>query len=144
MRSVLFLIAAAILTAQPSKYGVGRSPTAEEARQFGISIAPDGRGLPEGSGTAAAGKEIYANRCSKCHGANGEGRESVPIAGGRGTLASAKPLKTVGSYWPYATTLFDYLNCAMPFDKPGTLPTAQVYSLTPTCCSSTASSKRMP
>jgi S-disulfanyl-L-cysteine oxidoreductase SoxD len=130
MRSAPIFVAASVLLAQSPKYGVGHAPSLEETRQFGISIAPDGKGLPEGSGTAAAAKEIYANRCAKCHGANGEGRDSVALAGGQGTLKSPKPLKTVGSFWPYATTLWDYINRAMPFDKPATLTTEQVYSLT--------------
>jgi cytochrome c len=124
------LAAAGALLAQSPKYGVGRPPTPEEIRDSVISIGPDGRGLPEGRGTAARAKDLYQNRCSKCHGAKGEGRDSVPIAGGQGTLKSPKPLRTVGSYWPYATTIWDYVNRAMPFDKPGTLTRDQVYSLT--------------
>jgi S-disulfanyl-L-cysteine oxidoreductase SoxD len=128
MRSLL-LFAAAALCAQSPKYGVGRPPTADEIRQRDISVRPDGRGLPEGSGTAAAGKEIYDNRCARCHGAHGEGGDSVPLVGGRGSLNTANPLKTVASYWPYATTLYDYVSRAMPYDKPGTLTANQVYSL---------------
>ncbi len=109
---------------------VGHTPTPEEIREWDISIAPDGTGLPAGSGTALAGKEIYANRCERCHGAKGEGKDSVPLAGGQGTLKSPKPLRTVGSYWPYATTIWDYVNRAMPFDKPGTLSKDQVYAIT--------------
>ena len=130
MRSLWILAAAGALLAQSPKYGVGRPPTPEEIRDSAISIGPDGRGLPEGRGTAARAKDLYQNRCSKCHGAKGEGRDSVPIAGGQGTLKSPKPLRTVGSYWPYATTIWDYVNRAMPFDKPGTLTRDQVYSLT--------------
>ena len=109
---------------------VGRTPTPEEIRAWDISIAPDGTGLPEGSGTAAAGREIYSNRCARCHGEKGEGRDSVALAGGQGTLKTPKPLRTVGSYWPYATTIYDYVNRSMPFDKPGTLSKEQVYALT--------------
>ncbi|HWB97218.1 MAG TPA: cytochrome c [Bryobacteraceae bacterium] len=108
----------------------GRAPTPEEIRNWDISVAPDGTGLPDGRGTAAEGRETYSRRCARCHGAKGEGRDSVPLAGGQGTLQSPKPLRTVGSYWPYATTIFDYVNRAMPFDKPGTLTHNQVYSLT--------------
>ena len=127
MRSTLLLAVACSLLAQSPKYGVGHAPSPEELRE--ASISTSGEGLPEGGGTVAAGKEIYANRCSRCHGANGEGRDSIPIAGGKDTLKSAKPLKTVGSYWPYATTLWDYVNRAMPFDRPGTLTKEQVYSV---------------
>jgi cytochrome c len=130
MRSFAILITAGALLAQSPKYGVGHTPSPDEVRQFGISIGPDGNGLPDGSGTAAAAKETYANRCAKCHGANGEGRDSVALAGGQGTLKSPKPLKTVGSFWPYATTLWDYIHRAMPFDRPATLTNEQVYSLT--------------
>jgi len=110
--------------------GVGRPPTAEELKAIDIEVLPDGRGLPAGSGTAAKGKTIYANRCVTCHGATGkEGPQDV-LVGGQGTLASPKPLKTVGSYWPYATTLWDYINRAMPFDHPGTLSPDDVYATT--------------
>jgi cytochrome c len=120
----------AALLAQSPHSPIGRTPTPDEIRQWDISIAPDGTGLPPGSGAAAAAKEIYTNRCAKCHGSEGQGRDSVPLAGGQGTLNTAKPLKTVGSYWPYATTIWDYINRAMPFDRPGTLTHDQVYSLT--------------
>src|ERR1022692_2304711 len=106
---VLVLLAAALF-AQSPKYGLGRTPSPEEIHRWDVSISPDGTGLPEGSGTAAAGKEVYANRCAKCHGAKGEGRDSVPLAGGQGTLKNPKPLRTVGSYWPYTTTIWDYVN----------------------------------
>jgi mono/diheme cytochrome c family protein len=129
MRSAMLLIAVS-LYAQSPKYGVGRAPTPDEIQQWNISVSPDGKGLPEGRGTAAEGKEMFANRCSRCHGPKGEGKESVALAGGQGTLKGPKPLRTVGSYWPYATTIFDYVNRAMPFDKPGTLGANQVYALT--------------
>jgi mono/diheme cytochrome c family protein len=127
---ILLLLLASALAAQSPKYGVGSTPTPDEIRQWSISISPDGKGLPEGRGTAAEAKELYANRCAKCHGDKGQGRDSVPLAGGQGTLRSPKPLRTVGSYWPYATTIWDYVNRAMPFDRPGTLTANQVYSLT--------------
>jgi mono/diheme cytochrome c family protein len=131
MRSLaLMLAAAALLAAQSPKFGVGRAPTPDELKQFDISIGPDGAGLPPGSGTAAAGREVYTNRCARCHGDKGEGRDSVPIAGGQGTLKNPKPLRTVGSYWPYATTIFDYVNRAMPFNNPGMLTHDQVYAVT--------------
>ena len=118
------------LVATLALLAAGRAPSPEEIRAWDISIAPDGTGLPEGGGTAAAGKEIYANRCARCHGAKGEGRDSVALAGGQGTLKNPKPLRTVGSYWPYATTVWDYVNRSMPFDKPGTLSKEQVYAIT--------------
>lgn len=118
------------LLAQSPTFKVGRAPTAAELKVLDIDVLPDGRGLPPGSGTAQAGKAIYDAKCVTCHGATGrEGPQDV-LVGGRGTLASAKPLKTVGSYWPYATTLFDYINRAMPFDHPTTLPVDHVYATT--------------
>jgi S-disulfanyl-L-cysteine oxidoreductase SoxD len=128
--SLLMLFATGALCAQSPKYGVGRTPSPDEIRQWDISVSPDGTGLPEGSGTALQGKEVYANRCAKCHGAKGEGRDSVAVAGGVGTLNSPKPLRTVGSYWPYATTIWDYVNRAMPFNNPGMLSHEQVYAVT--------------
>src|ERR1700741_3205386 len=95
----LLLATVSILAAQSPKYGVGRAPTPDELRQWSISIGPDGKGLPDGRGTAAQAKELYANRCAKCHGDKGQGRDSVPLAGGQGTLRNPKPLRTVGSYW---------------------------------------------
>ena len=130
MRSALLLMLAGALSAQSPKYGVGRAPTSEEIRQWSISVAPDGTGLPEGSGTAAAGRRIFADRCARCHGTKGQGGDSGALAGGRGTLNSPKPLKTVGSYWPYATSVWDYVNRAMPFDRPGTLKPGEVYAVT--------------
>ena len=128
--AALVLITIGALFAQSAKYGVGRAPSPDEIRQWDSSVAPDGTGLPEGSGTAAQGREVYTNRCSKCHGAKGEGGDSVALAGGQGTLKSPKPLRTVGSYWPYATTIWDYINRAMPFKNPGVLSHDQVYAVT--------------
>jgi hypothetical protein len=96
---------------------------------IGVAISPDGSGLPEGSGTVVAGREIFKARCSKCHGDKAEGAVWPTLVGGQGTLATAKPLKTVGSYWPYATTVWDYINRAMPFDQPGVLKPAEVYAV---------------
>lgn len=115
--------------AQSPEYGVGRPPTAEEIKAWDISAFPDGTGLPEGSGTAAQGKDVYERRCAECHGNNGEGGDHGALVGGVGSLDSAKPLKTAVSYWPYATTLWDYTNRSMPFDTPGVLTNDQVYAV---------------
>ena len=128
-KALLLAFAAAALFAQAPNYGVGRAPTPEEVKAWDISVAPDGTGLPEGSGTAAQGKDVYASKCAKCHGGQGQGGDEGPLAGGQGSLRGPKPLKTVGSYWPYATTLFDYVNRAMPFKQPGTLTHNQVYAV---------------
>lgn len=114
--------------------GFGQPITEEDlAGQF--SIPPSGVGLPKGSGTVKQGEALYAERCSACHGDNLEGNPSPGIGGdrligGRGSLATDKPVKTVESYWPYATTLFDYIKRAMPFDDPGSLIDDEVYALT--------------
>jgi cytochrome c len=118
------------LSAQPPGLGVGRPPTAEELKAIDIDVTPDGKGLPKGSGTAAAGKTVYTSRCETCHGPTGTEGPQEGIAGGRGSLATARPQKTVGSYWPYATTLWDYIRRAMPFDHPGTLTDDQIYAAT--------------
>ena len=128
--SAILLLMAVTLSAQPPGYQVGRPPTPEEVRDLGSAIAPDGTGLPEGSGTVAAGRELFAAQCARCHGPNGEGDVGARLIGGQGTLATARPIKTVGSFWPYATTLWDYVSRAMPFDHPGTLPADYVYATT--------------
>ena len=126
--AALCLWASAVLLGQT--YGLGRRLSVEEIRKYDALIPPSGEGLPPGSGTAEKGKAIYAAQCARCHGATGrEGPEDV-LVGGIGSLATPKPEKTVGSYWPYATTLWDYLNRAMPFDRPGVLPADDVYSVT--------------
>ncbi len=125
----LALPAAGALLPQAPKYGVGRPPAPEEIRRLGITVAPDGTGLPAGSGTAVEGREIFAARCARCHGPKGEGGDAPALVGGQGTLATPKPRKTVGSFWPYATTVWDYVNRAMPFDQPGSLRPPEVYAV---------------
>lgn len=110
-------------------YGIGRTATPEEIAGWDIDVAPDGAGLPPGHGDAARGRTIYDEKCASCHGAHGEGKPMDPLAGGFGTIFDVKPKKTVGSFWPYATTLFDYVRRAMPFDAPQSLAPDQVYSV---------------
>lgn len=120
-----------LASAAPGTYGIGRTPTAAELRAADISIAPTGVGLPPGRGSSRDGAVLYQSLCAACHGARGEGRADFPaLVGGRGTVRSANPVLTVGSYWPYATTLWDYIRRAMPYLTPGTLTTDQVYALT--------------
>ena len=95
---------------------------------FESVVMPDGAGLPAGQGSVAAGEEIYAFRCAACHGADGR-LAGNQLVGGEGTLASARPLKTVGSYWPYATTLFDYVGRAMPYGDEKSLTVTERYSV---------------
>jgi len=124
------VVVSPLLVGQSPKYGVGRPPTDQEIKAWDFAIPPDGTGLPPGEGTAVEGREVFSNRCSECHGSEGQGGEKgAALVGGQGTLMDAKPLMTVGSYWPYATTFWDYVNRAMPFDRPGTLTHQQVYAV---------------
>lgn len=101
-----------------AKYNIGRAPTPQEIRGWDIDVRPDGQGLPEGSGTVAQGEKLYVDHCSTCHGEFGEGNGRWPaLAGGKGSLTSDSPVKTVGSYWPYASTVFDYVRRAMFYGK---------------------------
>jgi S-disulfanyl-L-cysteine oxidoreductase SoxD len=109
---------------------LGRAASPGEIAAWDISIAPDGEGLPPGRGTAADGARVYAAQCQSCHGEKGAGQPNDRLVGGQGTLASKTPVRTVGSYWPYATTVFDYVRRAMPYATPHTLSDNDVYALT--------------
>ncbi|WP_299442092.1 cytochrome c [uncultured Rhodospira sp.] len=112
-------------------YDLGRPATPEEIAAWDIDLRPDGADAPVGQGTAAEGEEIYMVQCASCHGEFGEGRDRYPVLfGGEDTLASHDPVKTPGSYWPYASTLFDYIHRAMPFGQAQTLTDDQTYALT--------------
>ena len=112
-------------------FGFGSLATAEQIAGWNIDVAADGNGLPAGSGTVAQGKELYDRLGAKCHGTMGEGGEGgPPLVGGIGSLHTDTPLKTVGSFWPYATTIYDYVHRAMPFDNPGLLDANQTYAVT--------------
>ena len=111
-------------------YKIGTTPAASRIAGWTIGIPPSGAGLPAGQGTVTQGETIYASNCAMCHGSFGEGKNGYPqLVGGVGSLASSSPAKTVGSYWPYATTVWDYINRAMPFYAPHTLKPDQVYAL---------------
>ena len=124
------LAVAPALSAQSTKYGVGRALSTDEIAEADISVAPDGEGLPPGEGAATEGARIYEGSCRECHGPEGRGGDEVGFIGKPSDLTGGKPAKTVGSYWPYATTLWDYINRAMPFDRPGELTHDQVYAVT--------------
>lgn len=109
--------------------GLGITAGADEIAAFDISIAPDGTGLPPGSGDARQGAALYVEKCLACHGERGAGKPADALAGGIGSLASARPVRTVGSYWPYATTLFDYIRRAMPYQAPGSLSVDDTYAV---------------
>ena len=111
-------------------FHLGRVATQDEIQAWDIDVAPDGKGLPVGRGTVQEGARVYAERCASCHGATGVEGPNPKLVGGQGALASAHPLKTVGSYWPYATTVFDYIYRAMPFVAPQSLTPDQVYAVT--------------
>ena len=107
----------------------GRPATQAEIALWDIDVRPDGKGLPQGSGTVDRGKSVFADNCSGCHGDNGVGGIKDRLVGGGGTLASDMPIKTVGSFWPFATTLFDYIHRAMPYQDPGSLGVDDTYAV---------------
>lgn len=108
---------------------LGATPSAAMLAAMDTSIPPSGAGLPAGSGTVAQGQKVYEAKCESCHGPKGAGKPADPLVGGIGSLASGKPVRTVGSYWPYATTFFDYVRRAMPTNAPMTLTNDEVYAV---------------
>jgi cytochrome c len=126
--AVLALACATPAQAQ-SPYGIGRIATPAEIAGWNIDVDRDGNNLPPGSGTVIHGRDIFDQQCAACHGAKGEGGIGDRLAGGQGTLATAKPVRTVGSYWPYAPTLFDYIRRAMPQNAPQSLSSEDVYAV---------------
>ena len=116
--------------AENRKYNIGKLATKTEIAGWDIDVRPDGVGAPKGSGNAIDGEEIYVNRCAACHGDFGEGVDRWPVlVGGDGTLASHDPEKTTGSYWPYASTIFDYVYRSMPFGEAQTLTHDETYKI---------------
>jgi S-disulfanyl-L-cysteine oxidoreductase SoxD len=123
-------IAALTCSAQAQTlYGIGRPATPAEIAGWNIDVGRDGSNLPEGRGTVSHGSEVFAQQCAACHGDKGEGGIGDRLVGGQGTLATAKAVRTVGSYWPYATTLFDYIRRAMPQNAPQSLSNDDVYAV---------------
>lgn len=121
---------AGCLVSSALAYDFGRRATPDEVKLWDIDVRPDGKGLPEGRGTVAHGKSVYEENCAACHGVNGQDGINDRLVGGQGTLASDRPIKTVGSFWPYATTLFDYIHRAMPYQAPGSLSADDTYAVT--------------
>lgn len=110
---------------------LGRPATAAEIAAADSAVFPNGAGLPPGQGMAQEGYGVYMAKCATCHGDDGQGGGVYPaLVGGRGTLATATPDLTVGSYWPYATTVWDYIHWAMPYPQPGSLTPNQAYAVT--------------
>lgn len=109
---------------------LGMPVSATEIEALDYAVQPAGDGLPDGSGTAKQGATVYQTHCLACHGAEGQDGINDRLAGGHGSLTTAKPVKTVGSYWPYATTVFDYVRRAMPYQTPGVLSNDELYAVT--------------
>ena len=124
-----FVLACVTSAQAQSPYGIGRAATPAEIAGWNIDIDRYGNNLPPGSGSVNHGREVFDQQCAACHGAKGEGGVGDQLVGGQGTLATPKPVKTVGSYWPYATTLFDYIRRAMPQNAPQSLSNEDVYAV---------------
>ncbi len=125
----LVALASSATAETPSLYGIGRAATPAEIAGWNIDIGRDGSNLPAGSGTVSHGHEVFEQQCVACHGEKGEGGVGDRLVGGQGTIATPKPIKTVGSYWPYAPTLFDYIRRAMPQNAPQSLSNEDVYAV---------------
>src|SRR3954463_14684951 len=127
------LVAAALtlglLAAPAFAFDFGRPATPDEIKLWDIDVAPDGKGLPVGGGTVAQGKQVFADNCAACHGDNGQGGIKDRLAGGQGTLASSAPVKTVGSFWPYATPLFAYIHRTRLSPSPGSRSPSHTYAV---------------
>lgn len=131
--SLILLVLSAGLQAadKAGHYGVGQLATPAQIKGWDIDVRPDGAGLPEGSGSVLDGEVLYEAQCAECHGSFGEGEGRHPIlAGGMGSLTAARPTRSVGSYWPYVSTLWDYIHRAMPFTAPESLTDDEVYAVT--------------
>lgn len=119
------------ILAQTAKLGLGREATADEVKAWDIDVRPDGHGLPPGKGTVKQGEDIFIAQCAACHGDFGEGKDRWPVlAGGHGSLKHDRPDKTIGSFWPHQSTVFDYIKRAMPFGNAQSLSNDEIYALT--------------
>ena len=139
MRSALVAAAAYLLLAHAAECAVavespnlGQVATPDEIKSYDIDVEPDGSGLPPGSGTAKQGAAVYSEKCEACHGPGGQKGKTLALAGGVGTIGKpeVKPLRTIGSYWPYATSVFAYVRRAMPFYDTQTLSNDELYQVT--------------
>ena len=127
--AICFLASSGALAQGPT-YHLGRPATAAEIKKLDIAISPEGKELPPGNGAAKEGAQLFAQKCAVCHGSNGEGGIGARLVGGKGTLNTLHPEKTVGSFYASATTVWDYINRAMPQNAPGSLAPDEVYALT--------------
>lgn len=126
----LVLLAGQALADEAIQPQLGEVLSDEAVDAIDYVILPDGSGLPPGSGNASVGEALYGQHCIACHGPEGENGINDRLAGGHGTITTELPVRTVGSYWPYATTVFDYIRRAMPYTDPGSLDADEVYALT--------------
>ena len=126
---ILAVAAYASSVAQESP-NLGRPATPAEIAEWDVSIPPDGTGLPSGNGTPEQGASVYIQKCQSCHGEKGAGKPNDQLVGGQGTLTSKSPVRTIGSYWPYATTVFDYVRRAMPYTQSHSLTNEEAYAVT--------------
>jgi cytochrome c len=134
--TIVLLLSLLVPAAAAERYAIGHAVSPAEVAPWDIDVRADGAGLPPGHGSVDEGRTVFAEHCAACHGENGEGR-AVPgaaggfdrLVGGFGTLDKPHPVKTVGSYWPYATTLFDYVRRAMPFNAPQSLSADELYAV---------------
>jgi len=128
--ALIFALTFNFAQADERPFNIGALATAEEVAGWDIDVRPDGKGAPIGSGIAVDGEELYAERCAACHGDFGEGIDRWPVlVGGLGTLATEDPVKTTGSYWPYASTMYDYIYRAMPFGEAQSLTHDETYQV---------------
>ena len=135
LAAAVLAMAAVCAQAQAQTYGIGLLASERDLAAWNIDVTPDGAGLPPGSGSVTLGKQVYEHQCAACHGLKGEGKPADALVGGHGSLKGAgvngkPPLKTIGSFWPYATTVFDFINRAMPYNAPQSLKADEVYAVT--------------
>jgi cytochrome c len=128
--TMIFALAAYASSMAQETPNLGRPATPAEIAGWDISIPPDGNGLPPGSGKPEQGASVYTQKCQSCHGEKGAGKPNDQLVGGQGTLTSQSPVRTIGSYWPYATTVFDYVRRAMPYTQSHSLTDEEVYAVT--------------
>lgn len=121
---------AVITAASADGPDLGKPVSEADVAPLAISVFPDGRGLPPGQATPVDGVDAYLRHCARCHGTRGQGKPGPALSGGLGSLATQVPVRTVGSFWPYATTLFDYIRRSMPYDAPMSLTDEEVYGVT--------------
>ena len=126
---LIVLLGGVGIAEEPPLYGIGRPATEREIKAWDIDVDPSGAGLPPGRGTVPQGAAVYAAKCAACHGPTGTEGPQNRLVGGHGSLATGRPTKTIGSYWPYATTLYDYIYRAMPLTAPQSLTPDEVYAV---------------